>query len=177
LENFHETYFYIDKKPIFETLKIYLEKMKQFYKSKSLLKLSFLFAVLFSVISVLNSCNNDDDDEEFTDHIVQFEAKIITNGPTPAPTPPVTGNFKAVVTQIGTSPSTTFNPTGTTWSSGDQFVSSSQSQLNLAANAVLPYADSELIVNIYVDGELAKTEKVVGSGEKNASTYYSFLEL
>ncbi|MFN4365309.1 MULTISPECIES: hypothetical protein [Chryseobacterium] len=150
--------------------------MKQFYKSKSLLRLSFLFAVLFSVISVLNSCK-DDDEDEFTDHIIKFEAKIITNGPTPAPNPPVTGSFKAVVTQIGTSPSTTFNPTGVTWTSGDQFVSSSQSQLNLAANAVLPYSDSELIVNIYVDGELAKTKKVVGSGEKNASTYYSFLEL
>lgn len=150
--------------------------MKQFYKSKSLLRLSFLFTVLFSVISVFNSCK-EDDDKEFTDHIIKFEAKIITNGPTPAPNPPVTGSFKAVVTQIGTSPSTTFNPTGTTWTSGDQFVSSSQSQLNLAANAVLPYADSELIVNIYVDGELAKTKKVVGSGEKNASTYYSFLEL
>ena len=150
--------------------------MKQFYKSKSLLRLSFLFAVLFSVISVLNSCK-DDDEDEFTDHIIKFEAKIITNRPTPAPNPPVTGSFKAVVTQIGTSPSTTFNPTGVTWTSGDQFVSSSQSQLNLAANAVLPYSDSELIVNIYVDGELAKTKKVVGSGEKNASTYYSFLEL
>jgi hypothetical protein len=176
LENFHETYFYIDKKPIFETLKIYLEKMKQFYKSKSLLKLSFLFAVLFSVISVLNSCK-EDDDEEFTDHIIKFEAKIIVNGPSTPPTSPPAANFKTVVTQIGTSPSTTFNPTGITWTSGDQFVSSSQSQLNLAANAVLPYADSELIVNIYVDGELAKTKKAVGSGEKNASTYYSFLEL
>ncbi|SHF00574.1 hypothetical protein [Chryseobacterium takakiae] len=150
--------------------------MKQFYKSKSLLKLSFLFAVLFSVISVLNSCK-DDDEDEFTDHIIQLEAKINIKGPTPPPTTPPTVNFKAVVTQIGTSPQTTFNPTGLVWSSGDQFVSSSQSQVSIAANAVLPYADSELIVNIYVDGELAKTEKVIGSGEKNASTYYSFLEL
>ncbi|WP_027387743.1 hypothetical protein [Chryseobacterium gregarium] len=151
--------------------------MKQFYKSKSLFRLSLLFAVLFSVISVVNSCKDDDDDEEFTDHIVMFEAKINTKGPQPAPTPPVNGTFKTVVTQIGTAPNTTFNPTGTTWTSGEQFVNSSQSQLNFAANAVLPYSDSELIINIWVDGEIAKTKKVVGVGEKNASVFYSFLEL
>lgn len=150
--------------------------MKQFYNSKSLLKLSFLFAVLFSVISVLNSCK-DDDEDGFTDHVIQFEARINVKGPTPPSSTPPPANFKAVVTQIGTSPQTTFNPTGLVWSSGDQFVNSSQSQLNIAANAVLPYSDSELIVNIYVDGELAKTSKVVGSGEKNTATYYSFLEL
>ncbi|WPO83739.1 hypothetical protein SD427_05255 [Chryseobacterium sp. JJR-5R] len=151
--------------------------MKQFYKSKSLLRLSFLFAVLFSVLSVFNSCKDDDDEDEFTDHIVKLEARIITNGPQSPPTGSPTGNFKTVVTQIGTSPSTTFNPTGITWSTGDIFVNSSQSQLNLAANAVLPYSDSELIVNIWVDGEIVKTKKAVGVGEKNVSTFYSFLEL
>jgi hypothetical protein len=151
--------------------------MKQFYKSKSLLRLSFLFAVLFSVISVVNSCKDDDDEEQFTDHIVMFEAKINTKGPQSPPSGSPTGNFKTVVTQIGTSPSTTFNPTGTTWTSGEQFVNSSQAQLNLAANAILPYSDSELIINIWVDGEIAKTKKVVGSGEKSLSTFYSFLEL
>ncbi|MCF2219885.1 MULTISPECIES: hypothetical protein [Chryseobacterium] len=150
--------------------------MKQFYKSKSLLRLSFLFAVLFSAILVVNSCKKDDEDG-FTDHIIQFEAKINTKGPNPPANPPVTGTFKTVVTQIGTGQSTTFNPTGTTWSSGEQFVSSSQAQLNLAANAVLPYSDSELIINIYVDGEVAKTKKVVGSGTQSASLSYSFLEL
>ena len=151
--------------------------MKQFYKSKSLLRLSFLFVVLFSVISVTNSCKDDDDDNEYTDHIVQFEAKIITNGPTPPPSPPVNGTFKTVVTQIGTGQSTTFNPTGTIWSNGEQFISSSQSQLNLAANAVLPYSDSKLIVNIWVDGEVAKTDTVTGLGEKSAAVAHSFLEL
>ncbi|MFY7816194.1 MAG: hypothetical protein ACOVRK_13515 [Chryseobacterium taeanense] len=150
--------------------------MKQFYKSKSLLRLSFLFAVLFSVISVLNSCK-DDNEDEFTDHIVKLEAKIITNGPQSPPSGSPVGDFKAVVMQIGTAPTTTFNPTGLTWSTGDIFVNSSQSQLNLAAIADLPYSDSELIVNIYVDGELAKTSKVTGSGEQNTSTFYSFLEL
>jgi len=150
--------------------------MKQFYKSKSLFRLSFLFAVLFSVISVVNSCK-DDDDDEYTDHIVQFEAKIITGGPTPAPSPPVTGQFKTVVTQVGTGQSTTFNPTGIVWTNGEQFISSSQSQLNLAANAVLPYSDSKLIVTIWVDGEVAKSDTVQGSGEKSAAVAHSFLEL
>lgn len=151
--------------------------MKQFYKSKSLFRLSFLLAVLFSVISVVNSCKDKDEDEEYVDHIVMFEAKINTKGPTSAPTPPVNGTFKTVVTQVGTNPVTTFNPTGTTWSSGEQFVNSSLSQLNLAANAVLPYSDSELIINIWVDGEIVKTKKVIGVGEKSASIYYSFVGL
>ncbi|MDH6252918.1 hypothetical protein M2347_002645 [Chryseobacterium sp. H1D6B] len=139
--------------------------MKQFYKSKSLLRLTFLFAVLFSVISVVNSCKKDDD-EKFTDHIVQFEVKGTTGTV-----------LKTVVTQVGTNNQNIFNPTGTVWTSGEFFVNSSQSQLNLAANAVLTSADSELVVNIYIDGEIAKTKKVTGAGEKNAAVVYSFLEL
>ncbi|SEW47505.1 hypothetical protein SAMN05421841_3540 [Chryseobacterium wanjuense] len=143
--------------------------MKQFYKS-NLLRLSFLFAVLFSVISVVNSCK-DDDKDEYEDHIIQFESKIV-NG-----TGSGTGTFKTIVTQVGTSQNTIFDPTGTNWASGEQFVSSSQSQLNLAANAVLPNADSKLIVNIWVDGEVAKSDTVIGSGTKSAAVAHSFLEL
>ncbi|WP_295203558.1 hypothetical protein [uncultured Chryseobacterium sp.] len=144
--------------------------MKQFYKSKRVLRLSLLFAVLFSVVSVMNSCK-DDKEDEFTDHIVKFETKIV-NG-----TGSGTGTFKTVVTQVGTSQNTIFDPTGTTWSSGDVFVNSSQSQLNLAANAVLPNADSKLIVTIWVDSEVAKSDTITGSGTKNAAVAYSFLEL
>ncbi|WP_027379024.1 hypothetical protein [Chryseobacterium daeguense] len=145
--------------------------MKQFYKSKNLLRLSFLFIVLFSVISVVNSCKDDDDEDQYKDHIVQFEAKIV-NG-----TGSGTGVFKTVYTQVGTGPNTVFNPTGLTWSTGEQFINSSQSQLNLAANAVLPNADSKLTVNIWVDGEIAKTKTVEGVGEKSVSIAHSFLEL
>ncbi|WP_435523704.1 hypothetical protein [Chryseobacterium indoltheticum] len=60
--------------------------MKQFYKSKNLLRLSFLAVILFSAASVFNSCK-DDDEDEFQDHLVQFEAKIVNGGT--APTPPV----------------------------------------------------------------------------------------
>lgn len=143
--------------------------MKQFYKSKSLLRLSFLFIVLFSVISVVNSCK-DDDDEEFTDHMVQFEVKGSQNV---VP--------KTIVTQIGTSQNTMYNtpqtPITYPWTSGEFFVNSSQSQLNLSANAELPNADSELIVTIWIDGEVAKTDTVTGSGVKSAAVAHSFLEL
>ncbi|MGL6126118.1 MAG: hypothetical protein ACRC05_03305, partial [Chryseobacterium artocarpi] len=54
--------------------------MKQFYNSKSLLRLSFLFVLLFSAITVLNSCKKDDDEEEFQDHMVQFEVKTTSGG-------------------------------------------------------------------------------------------------
>lgn len=143
--------------------------MKQFYKAKSLLKLSFLFVALFSVMSLMNSCK-DDDEKEFTDHIVQFE---------------VVGTeyvvIKAIVTQVGTSQNQIFGtdaqPIPREWKSEEFFVNSSQSQINLDANAVLPNPDSELTVNLWVDGELVKTKKVVGSGTKSASIDYSFLEL
>lgn len=140
--------------------------MKQFYKSKSLLRLSFLFVLLFSVITVVNSCKKDDDDEEFTDHVVQFEVKTTTGGV-----------IKAIVTQVGTSKTDIFDPTGTTWTSGEFFVNSSQAQLNLDAKADLPDADSELVVNLWIDGEIVRTQKKKGAGPLVASIDYSFLEL
>ncbi|MCU7613156.1 hypothetical protein N0B16_01800 [Chryseobacterium sp. GMJ5] len=148
--------------------------MKQFYKSKSLLRLSFLAVLLLSVVSVFNSCKDDDDDDQFTDHLVQLEAKIVNGGT--APTPPIS-TFKTVVKQVGTQQETIFNPTGLVWSSGEFFVNSSQSQINLAANAELLNSDSKLIVTIWIDGEIAETDTVVGSGTKNAAVYHSFLEL
>ncbi|MBB4805868.1 hypothetical protein HNP38_001140 [Chryseobacterium defluvii] len=149
--------------------------MKQFYKSKSLLRLSFLFIVLFSAFSLVSSCK-DDDDEEYTDHIVQFEAKIVNGGPS-TPPPTTFSKFKTVVTQVGTVSQTYFDPAGFTWSSGEFFVNSSQAQLNLAANAELLHADSKLTINIWVDGEIAKTVTVTGSGTKSVSLAHSFLEL
>ncbi|SHH62515.1 hypothetical protein [Chryseobacterium oranimense] len=140
--------------------------MKQFYKSKSLLRLSFLFVLLFSVITVVNSCKKDDDEDEFTDHVVQFEVKTTTGGV-----------IRAIVTQVGTTKTDIFDPVGTTWASGEFFVNSSQAQLNLDAKADLPDADSELVVNLWIDGEIVRTKKMVGAGPLVASIDYSFLEL
>jgi hypothetical protein len=140
--------------------------MKQFYKSKSLLRLSFLFVLLFSVITVVNSCKKDDDEDEFTDHVVQFEVKTTTGGV-----------IRAIVTQVGTTKTDIFDPVGTTWASGEFFVNSSQAQLNLDAKADLPDADSELVVNLWIDGEIVRTQKMVGAGPLVASIDYSFLEL
>lgn len=150
--------------------------MKQFYKSKSLLKLSFLFLLLLSIVSVANSCK-DDDEDEFQDHLVQFEAKIVNGGPNPPPTTPVNSVFKTIFTQVGTQTDNIFNPAGFTWSSGEFFVNSSEAQLNFAANAELMHSDSKLIVNIWVDGEVAKTDTIVGNGPKSLSLSHSFLEL
>ena len=140
--------------------------MKQFYKSKSLLRLSFLFVLLFSVITVVNSCKKDNSDEEFTDHVVQFEVKTTTGGV-----------IRAIVTQVGTTKTDIFDPVGTTWASGEFFVNSSQAQLNLDAKADLPDATSELVVNLWIDGEIVRTKKMVGAGPMVASIDYSFLEL
>ncbi|MCX8525355.1 MULTISPECIES: hypothetical protein [Chryseobacterium] len=149
--------------------------MKQFYKSKNLLRLSFLAVILFSVASVFNSCKDDDDEEQFQDHLVKFEAKIIPG--TPAPTPPI-HIFKTIVTQVGTVQNTIFDHVGLVWSSDEFFVNSSQSQLNLDANAELPNANSQLELTLYIDGEVAKTVKTTpGAGTKSASIDYSFLEL
>ncbi|WEK69822.1 MAG: hypothetical protein P0Y62_18700 [Candidatus Chryseobacterium colombiense] len=149
-------------------------EMKQFYKSKNLLKLSFLFAVLFSVTVVVNSCKKDDDDG-YVDHVVQFETKITPGGTTP-PTAPI-HIFKTIVTQVGTNQQTLYDTEGLTWSSGEFFVNSSQSQLNFAANANLPNPDSKLTVTIWIDGEVAETATVTGNGVKSAAVAHSFLEL
>jgi len=173
LEILHKSYFYIDKKPIFETLKNLFGEMKQFYKSKNLLRLSFLAVILLSVASVFNSCK-DDEEDEFQDHLVQFEAKIVNGGT--APTPPVS-TFKTIVSQVGIKQETLYDSPGLVWTSGEFFVNSSQSQLNLAANANLLNADSKLIVSIYIDGEIAETDTIEGSGTKEVAVAHSFLEL
>lgn len=173
MENFHKSYFYIDKKPIFETLKNLFGEMKQFYKSKNLLRLSFLATILFSTATVFNSCK-DDDEDEFQDHLVQFEAKIVNGGT--APTPPVS-TFKTIITQVGTKQEQIFDSPGLLWTSGEFFVNSSQSQLNFAANANLLNTDSKLIVSIYIDGEIAETDTIEGSGTKQVAVAHSFLEL
>ncbi len=167
MENFHKSYFYIDKKAIFETLKNLFGEMKQFYKSKNLSKLSFLFIVLFSVVSVAHSCKDDDDEDEFQDHIVKFEVKGTTGV-----------EFKTIVTQVGTSQNQIFDQPGISWNSGEMFVNSSQSQLNLSANALLPDANAKLILNIWVDGEVAETDTIKNlSGIQSSSIAHSFLEL
>ncbi|MEG1592461.1 hypothetical protein [Chryseobacterium sp.] len=147
--------------------------MKQFYKSKNLLRLSFLATILFSTATVFNSCK-DDDEDEFQDHLVQFEAKIVNGGT--APTPPVS-TFKTIITQVGTKQEQLFDSPGLLWTSGEFFVNSSQSQLNFAANANLLNADSKLIVSIYIDGEVAETDTIEGSGTKQVAVAHSFLEL
>ncbi|OCK51114.1 hypothetical protein BA768_18160 [Chryseobacterium sp. CBo1] len=147
--------------------------MKQFYKSKNLLRLSFLAVILLSVASVFNSCK-DDEEDEFQDHLVQFEAKIVNGGT--APTPPVS-TFKSIVSQVGIKQETLYDSPGLVWTSGEFFVNSSQSQLNLAANANLLNADSKLIVSIYIDGEIAETDTIEGSGTKEVAVAHSFLEL
>ncbi|MGD1320685.1 hypothetical protein [Chryseobacterium sp. 2R14A] len=147
--------------------------MKQFYKSKNLLRLSFLAVILLSVASVFNSCK-DDEEDEFQDHLVQFEAKIVNGGT--APTPPVS-TFKTIVSQVGIKQETLYDSPGLVWTSGEFFVNSSQSQLNLAANANLLNADSKLIVSIYIDGEIAETDTIEGSGTKEVAVAHSFLEL
>ena len=139
--------------------------MKQFYNSKSLLRLSFLFVLLFSVVTVVSSCKKDDDDGS-QDHMVQFEVKTSTGGV-----------IKTIVTQVGTTKTDIFDPVGTTWKSDEFFVNSSQAQLNLDANASLPDVDSELTINLWIDGEIVKTDKKKGKGVLVASIDYSFLEL
>lgn len=143
--------------------------MKQFYNLKSLLRLSSLFVLLFSVITVVNSCKKDED-EVFKDHVVQFVAKTSTGGA-----------LISTVTQIGTAQNTTYStdlkPLKESWSSGEVWVNSSQAQINFAANAVLPQDNSDMVITLYIDGEVARTAKVTGKGDnKVAKVAYSFLE-
>ncbi|WP_160138407.1 hypothetical protein [Chryseobacterium sp. c4a] len=144
--------------------------MKQFYNLKSLFRLSSLFVLLFSVITVVNSCKKDED-EEFKDHVVQFIAKTSTGG-----------QLISVVTQVGTAQNIIYDkptaPLKESWTSGEMWVNSSQAQINFAANAVLPQDNSDLTITLLIDGEVARTMKVTGKGDnKVAKVAYSFLEL
>jgi len=120
------------------------------------------------VITVVNSCKKDDDDE-FQDHVVQFEVKTTAGG-----------DIISIVTQVGTAQNTIYNtlqsPVTSPWTSGEFFVNSSQAQLNLDANASMPDDDSELTINLYIDGEVARTVTKKGKGVLVASIDYSFLE-
>ncbi|MDF2553245.1 MAG: hypothetical protein K0R36_2666 [Chryseobacterium sp.] len=144
--------------------------MKQIYTSKKLHRLSFLVVALFSVISFMNSCKEDDEDE-FQEHLVQFEVKATKGTGSGDPV------LRTIITQVGVSSNTIFDPPGVSWKSDEFFVNSSQSQLNLDANAVLPNPDSQLIVTLYVDGVVAKSDTATGSGTQDASIDHSFLEL
>lgn len=145
--------------------------MKKFYKSNNLRRLSLVLVLFFSVLAVATSCKEEREDE-FKDHLVKFEAKIVQG--TPADN---ISKFKTIVTQVGTVQNTIFDPTGSTWASDEFFVNSSQSQLNLDVNAMLMNANSELTATIYVDGEPARTQTVKGVGTKSISLDFSFLDL
>ena len=79
------------------------------------------------------------------------------------------GNIISVVTQVGTAQNTIYNtpqsPVTSPWTSGEFFCEFQlRHSFNLDANASMPDDNSELTINLYIDGEIARTVKKKGKG-------------
>ncbi len=166
------------KKPIFGTLKR-IVKMKNLYTSKKFQRMAFLFGVVLSAGIVVSSCKNDDEEDLYKDHVVQFEVKASKGV-----------YIKSINTQIGTTqnlpiydpfpipvPPPTTPPQEVVWQSDQMIVNSSQSSVNLSSNAVPLDATSTLITNIYVDGVLKKTDTSKTGNPRVSQLHYSFVGL
>lgn len=169
--------------------------MKNLYTSKKFQKLTFVFAAFLSLGLVMTSCKKDEDNNPYTDHTVGFEVKSI---PGEGAVPPTGGGpmgvlLKSVTTQVGTEPSTILfkatDPPVVSWFFGDIgsdvtdgafYVNSSKSAVYLSSNGTALDPKAKLVTNIYIDGELKKTDtaKATGIGAPIVSQVkYSFIGL
>ncbi len=153
--------------------------MKNLYSSKKFQRMAFLFAMILSTGVVVSSCKNDEEENPYIDHVVQFEVKASKGV-----------YIKSINTQIGTQqslpifdpfpipvpPPTTPSPE-VVWKSPELFVNESESSVNLSSNAVPMDATSTLITNIYIDGQLAKTDTAKTGNPRVSQIHYSFVGL
>lgn len=139
--------------------------MKNLYFLSNKLKLNLLAIALCSSFAVLSSCK-DDEESPFEDVTVQFAV---------AYTPDVT--LKAVITQVGVEQSQNFDVAANTiFISTPRIVNTSAGALHIASTATGTDIDSEMIVNILVNGQIKATDTVRGVGNLVAKTQYNFIE-
>ncbi len=116
--------------------------------------LAFSLALVFSVsiFSTVTSCKDREEDPNESVN-VQFQVKYSTGV-----------NVDAIITQVGTVQSTQFNipSTPTTWNSEPQIVHTSKGAVHLSAIGDGVDSDSELIVNIMINGEMKATDTAKG---------------
>ena len=129
------------------------------------MKLNLLAIALCSSFAVLSSCK-DDEESPFEDVTVQFAV---------AYTPDVV--MKAVITQVGVEQSQTFDAAANAvFLSTPRVVNTSAGALHIASTATGTDVDSELVVKIFVNGQVKATDTVKGLGNLVAKTEYNFIE-
>lgn len=118
------------------------------------IKLGVLFAVVFSFL--MTSCRKDDE-ETYEDLAVQF--KVIATDSV---------NVKSAIVQIGADQTIDYTVEGQSWTSESQIINTSSKYVRLGATADAFDQDSELIVQIWVDGAIKEADTVsVTAGSAN----------
>lgn len=118
------------------------------------IKLGVLFAVVFSFL--MTSCRKDDE-ETYEDLAVQFKVIATENV-----------NVKSAIVQIGADQTIDYTVEGQSWTSESQIINTSSKYVRLGATADAFDQDSELIVQIWVDGAIKEADTVsVTTGSAN----------
>lgn len=118
------------------------------------IKLGVLFAVIFSFL--MTSCRKDDE-ETYEDLAVQFKVIATENV-----------NVKSAIVQIGADQTIDYTVEGQSWTSESQIINTSSKYVRLGATADAFDQDSELIVQIWVDGAIKEADTVsVTAGSAN----------
>lgn len=131
------------------------------------IKLGVFFAVIFSFL--MTSCSSDDDNV-IADRDLAVQFKVMATEQV---------NVKSAIVQIGPNQTIDYNVEGQSWASESQIINTSSKYIRLASTADIHDQDSELMVQILVDGKIlaADTVKVTpGSTNMVAKTALNFNE-
>ncbi len=136
--------------------------MKKRYFSSQIMR-NALFLVLGVTFfgTALTSCK-DDEVDPYQDVTVQFKVSANTDV-----------EIKSVVAQVGTQQSTNFVVPGTSWQSAPQVVNTKVGAVHLASTADGIDPQSELIVQILVNGNIKAADTAKGVALM-AKTMYDF---
>lgn len=129
------------------------------------IKLSLFCSLIFAL--VMTSCREEEDNNK--DLAVQF--KVMGSEQV---------DVKSVIVQVGTEQEIDYAVDGQNWQSESQIINTSSKYVRLASTGKLYDQDSELIVQIWVDGELKVADTAtVQPGTPNliAETSLNFHEL
>lgn len=137
--------------------------MKKSYFVNKVLKFSLALFFAVSLLGLVASCKDDENDEQFEDVTLQFvvdtEDDVVVNN---------------VITQIGTNQSSNFNVNDDSWESAPQVINTSVGAVHLAANGAGSGSDSKMILRILINGEVAAEQEVTGSGMIQSKAVVAF---
>ncbi|PIE50652.1 MAG: hypothetical protein CSA38_02480 [Flavobacteriales bacterium] len=131
------------------------------------IKLGVLLGFVFSFLMI--SCRKEDKKEVEKDLAVQFKVVSVQNAV-----------IKSAVVQIGTKQKIDYTVTGTSWASEVRTVNTSAKFLSIAATGLSANNDSQLMVQIWVNGIMVAQdigEVNAGSTNLSAKAYLNLNDL